>query len=280
MTQTVARPQGVYFSPLDGHPIILDDIDWDKIITEDEAPVDSWDTEQHIGLLTDPLYDSWRHSVYGDQFLVAADVGVFFDPDEPPVVPDVFLVLGVRKPPRAPGRRRHTRDKSYFMWETGKPPDVAIEIVSNHKGGEDTEKMALYARLGVLYYAIYDPELELSEQMFRLYRLENDRYIQIDSYWMPEIELGLKLWRGRHQGLLDTWLRWCDRDGNPIPTGGELARRERRRSQQERRRAEQEQQRAEQEKQRSEQERQRAERLAAQLRALGIEPDEGEGADP
>jgi hypothetical protein len=42
------------------------------------------------------------------------------------------------------------------------------------------------------------------------------------------------------------WLRWCDQEGNVIPTGAELA----------------------------EAERARAERLAARLRALGIDPDE------
>ena len=47
-------------------------------------------------------------------------------------------------------------------------------------------------------------------------------------------------------------VRWCDRQGVLILTGEE---------------------RAEQERQRAEQEHQRAERLAAQLRALGIEPN-------
>ena len=55
------------------------------------------------------------------------------------------------------------------------------------------------------------------------------------------------------------WLRWCDREGNVIPTGAELAEAER--------------QRAEEEQRRAEAERARAERLAARLRALGIDPD-------
>ena len=64
------------------------------------------------------------------------------------------------------------------------------------------------------------------------------------------------------------WLRWCDREGNVIPTGAELAEAERARAEAERQRAEEEQRRAEAE-------RARAERLAARLRALGIDPDEG-----
>jgi hypothetical protein len=55
-------------------------------------------------------------------------------------------------------------------------------------------------------------------------------------------------------------LRWWDKSGNLLLWGSELV--------------EQERQRAEQERQRAEQERQRAERLAAQLRALGVDIDD------
>jgi hypothetical protein len=55
-----------------------------------------------------------------------------------------------------------------------------------------------------------------------------------------------------YENKKDIWLRWCDREGNLILTGGE---------------------RAEQERHRAEQEHQRAERFAEKLRALGIDPD-------
>ena len=54
-------------------------------------------------------------------------------------------------------------------------------------------------------------------------------------------------------------MRWCDREGNLLLTGDEQA--------------EQERQRAEHERERAEQEYQRAERLAAFLRAQGINPE-------
>ncbi|MHC5832740.1 MAG: Uma2 family endonuclease, partial [Nostoc sp.] len=95
-----------------------------------------------------------------------------------------------------------------------------------------------------------------------------------------EVELGLCLWEGAYEGKRDVWLRWCDATGNMIPTGAERAEQERLRAEQEHLRAEQERLRAEQERLRAEQEReaketalQRAERLAAQLRALGVEPE-------
>ncbi|HSX80862.1 MAG TPA: hypothetical protein VLQ80_20120 [Candidatus Saccharimonadia bacterium] len=72
------------------------------------------------------------------------------------------------------------------------------------------------------------------------------------------------LWYGTYQGLERQWLRCYDASGARILTPHE----------QEQQRAEQADRRAEQERQRAEQEHQRAERLAAQLRALGINPEQ------
>ena len=81
--------------------------------------------------------------------------------------------------------------------------------------------------------------------------------------WLPEADLGIGLWHGAYQGIERQWLRFYDDRGGWIPTAEERGEQ----------RADAERQRAEQEYQRAEQERQRAERLAAQLRALGIEPE-------
>jgi len=81
--------------------------------------------------------------------------------------------------------------------------------------------------------------------------------------WLPEAELGLGLWSGAYQGIERQWLRFYDAHGVWVPTPVER----------ERQRTDQERQRAEQEHQQAEQERQRVERLAAQLKALGIEPE-------
>ena len=71
------------------------------------------------------------------------------------------------------------------------------------------------------------------------------------------VELGI--WQGYYQNLELPWLRWWDTQGNFLLTGQE--------------RAELECQRAEQAESQLEQEHRRAERLAAQLRAAGIEPE-------
>lgn len=249
-----------------GYHVAEEEIDWDAIKIEDDTPVENYDTEQHYVLLENVPYDSWSHSVYGKQFIVATDVGIFYEPKTPPIVPDIFLSLGVTKPPREL-RAQHKRYRSYFVWEVHKVPEVVIEIVSNDEGGEDTTKMVKYAELGILYYAILDPYHELSNETLRFFRLQNGKYSETKETWMPEVELGLRLWQGRFQEMENDWLRWCDRDGNLIPTGDEKA-------EQERSRAEQEYSRAEQEHSRAEQEHSRAERLAAKLLELGLSADE------
>jgi hypothetical protein len=206
----------------------------DDLVTEDDAPVDSIFTEKQQRLLTEPLYSSWAAPVEGGAFLALANVGWFYKYREPPLVPDVLLSLDA-----APaGDLRSKEGRSYFQWLIGKPPQVIIEIVSDKRGGEETLKMRTYARQGVLYYVIFDPDDLLGHGVLRAFVLARGKYEQLDAKWFPDVGLGLVLWTGTFEGQQQTWLRWCDKDGRVMPTGAE-----------------------------------RAERLAAQLRALGAEPE-------
>jgi hypothetical protein len=195
---------------------------------------------------------------------------VFYAIRQPPLVPDAFLSLDVQ----APADLWPKSHRSYFLWEYGKPPDAVIEVVSNQKGAEAERKLRVYARIGVPYYGIFDPINQLAGGVLRVYRLHEGVYRLSEEQWLPMVGLGLTLWQGVYEGLAQTWLRWCDQDGNVIPTGAERAAAAVQQVEQERQRAEQERQRAEQEHQRAEQEHQRAERLTAQLRSLGIDPQE------
>jgi len=235
----------------------------EQIVTEDDTPVDNIFSEKQQRLLTEPLYTSWASSGQQRAFLAAANVGVFYAVSQPPLVPDMFLSLDAA-PAQEIWEKRH---RSYFIWEFGKPPEVAIEIVSNIKGREAGRKRHLYGQIGVWYYIIFDPTQQLRGDTLAIYELQKGTYVPRSDRWFAEIGLGLTLWRGAYEGLAQDWLRWCDQDGIVIPTGAE-------RAEQERARAEQATQQAEQERARAEQERARAERLAAQLRALGIEPQE------
>ena len=218
----------------------------DHIVTEDETPVDNMYSEKQQRLLTEPLYSSWDA---GRPFLATANVGLFYAVRQPPLVPDVLLSLDVVVPEELMAKEH----RSYFVWEYGKAPEAVVEIVSNTEGGETTDKMHKYAQIGILYYAIYDPEGEVQAEPLRVFVLRDKSYTPCSAEWLPILGLGLTLWQGLFEKCDTTWLRWCDRQGQVIPTGAE---------------------RADQERERAENERFRAERLAAQLRELGVVPDE------
>jgi Uma2 family endonuclease len=242
----------------------------DALVTEDDTPVDNLFSAKQQRLLVEPLYSSWAGPGDGRPFLADANVGVFYSVRQSPLVPDTFLSLDVQAPEDLWTRS----NRSYFTWEYGKPPDVVIEVVSNQKGAEAERKLRDYARIGVPYYVIFDPINQLQAGVLRVYRLHEGVYHQTTEGWLPMVGLGLMLWQGVYEGLLQTWLRWCDRDGVVIPTGAERAVHERQRSEEAEQRVATAIQQAEQERQWAEQEHQRAERLAAQLRTLGIEPQD------
>lgn len=234
-----------------------------ELITEDEGPVDNLFSETQQRLLTEPLYSSWAGPGDGRPFLAAANIGVFYLRRNPAIVPDVLLSLDVE----IPAEFWNKEHRSYYLWEFGKAPDVAIEIVSNKVGGEDGEKKDKYARMRVGYYVIFDPYGELMPETLTIYRWHDFHYEPQTSTHFPSLSIGLMLWEGEYEGKHDRWLRWVDAEGKLIPTGKELAA-------QERQRADIATQFAAQEYQRAEQERQRAERLAEMLRQFGKDPND------
>ena len=212
---------------------------------EDDTPVDNLITEKQQRLLTEPLYS--QSSVLDCPFLVAANVGVFYAVRQPPIVPDVFLSLEVE----VPENWREKKNRTYLVWEFGKPPNVTIEIVSNKEGNELGSKLRDYSRIGVAYYVVFDPLQQLGDSLLRMFELRGNRYQEMTETWLEQVGIGLTLWDGVFEGKHDRWLRWSTRDG-VVPTGAEQA---------------------EQERQRAERAEARATRLEEQLRAMGIDPD-------
>lgn len=253
--------------------------DWpcvDHLVTEDDTPVDNLFAERQQKLLTDPLYCSWDGPKGDRRFLAAANIGLFFGVNQRPLVPDALLSVDVDLPVDVFAKR----GRSYFTWEYGKAPDVAVEIVSDTRGDEMGHKMQQYARGGVPYYVIWDPAHHLGGEALRVFALQNRTYVHLAQPWLEGVGLGLTTWEGEYEGIHAVWLRWCDANGQVIPTGKERAEQERQAKDEAMRQAVQERQAKEEAVQRAEQERQareaavhRAELLAAQLRALGIDPD-------
>jgi hypothetical protein len=212
-------------------------------------------------------------------FLAAANVGLFYKLKGDPIVPNVLLSLGVQRPDDFSQRQ----NRSYFVWEFGKVPEVCIAIVSNTEGdelalskksqqkGKTTSKKEIYAQIGVRYYAVFDPlrqiqgKDEMDGALLRIWTITPDGYPELTPpegiheigqwVWLNAAGVGLMVWEGQfEEEVTRLWLRWCDsasalaelREGRVIPTGAEG----------------------------QEIERQRTERLAEGLRAMGVNPDE------
>lgn len=245
--------------------------DIQHLITEDDTPVDNLPSEKQQRLLTEPLYSAWAGPGAGRPFLAAANVGIFYLARNPAIVPDMFLSLDVEVADDW-WQKEH---RSYFLWEFGKPPELALEIVSNREGNEDGVKKRTYARMRISYYVIYDPLRQVMPNVLTVYVLRDVGYERQATAVFPLLKLGLTLWEGVFEGKHDTWLRWTDEHGAVIPTGKERADREHQRAEQTALREVQERQRAEQAEQLLAEERQRTARLAALLRRAGIDPEQG-----
>ena len=167
--------------------------------------------------------------------------------------------------------------RSYTPQLQGDIPAIVMEFISDTDGTEYSSKPTYPPGKWFFYetilkvpnYIIFEPDRGELE----VYQLDNstEKYKiqtpnQNQRYWIQEMNLYLGIWEGTRENLTSKWLRWWDEQGNLLLWSLELV-------EQKRQEIEQEKQRTEQEKQRAEQEKQRAERLAAQLRAAGIEPD-------
>jgi Uma2 family endonuclease len=151
--------------------------------------------------------------------------------------PDAMVVFGTPK-----GDRR-----SYRQWEEANiAPQVAFEVLSpGNRGGEMARKFKFYDRYGVDEYYIYDPD---SEELWGWQR-QGDSFTEIPQMngWVSP-RLGIRF------DLSSGGLEVFGADGQRFVTIPELAEL-REKERQARALAEN-----------------RAEKLAAQLRALGIEP--------
>ncbi|MEH1804582.1 Uma2 family endonuclease [Nostoc sp.] len=190
-----------------------------------------------------------------EEVFVASDLNLYYDLRHTLWYkrPDWFAAVGVSRLYEQQNLRL-----SYVIWQEGVAPFVVVELLSPGTEKEDLgqtlreinqppTKWEVYERiLRVPYYIVFDRYTD----KLQVFQLVADSYSELDlstpRVWMPGLELGLGLWQGSYQGIERLWLRWYDASGNWLPTPLEKL----------------------------EQESQRANRLAAQLRELGVNPDD------
>jgi Uma2 family endonuclease len=273
----------------------------EELPCSDDTPVDSELQELIPGLLKSILLILWAQRM---DWLFGIDMAIYFDPDLPPIVPDGFLSLGVE--------RFYDEElrPSYVLWDELVVPSIVLEVVSATYRQEYTTKLHQYAKLGVLYYVVYNSQRRRKPKL-EIYKLVNGTY-ELQSgnpLWMPEIGLGIGYERGDYSGVTRDWLYWYDENNQRYPTPPEWVKLEQQRTlleiaktrqaQAESERAQTESERAQAESRQaqvesrqaqvesrqaqaesrqaqaeSRQAQERAERLAAKLRTLGIDPDE------
>jgi Uma2 family endonuclease len=233
----------------------------EELPSSDETPVDNQLQNDIPNLLLSLLASIWANR---DDWYFGVDMAVYYNPDEPAIVPDGFLALGVKHDTGERGRL------SYVLWEENNiMPILALEVISEKYNQEYENKFADYQSLGILYYAIYNPfsgrrGRHKNRRRLEVYRLIAGKYQLLEPenrpVWLPEIGLALGYEPGEHIAWSREWLYWYDANGDRYPTAEERAIKAEAIANQERL--------AKQEAE------QKAQRLAEKLRAMGINPDE------
>ncbi|GAB4234569.1 MAG: Uma2 family endonuclease [Elainellaceae cyanobacterium] len=273
MTDARSTPGLVFYPESDGQPMTESDATRDYLI-------------YCVEVLR--LYFQSRRQVY-----VSGNLFIYYQEGNPQAVvsPDVFVIFGVNN------RQR----RSYKTWqEGGKLPAFILEVTSfSTRKQDEVEKPSLYARLGVQEYFQYDPTADYLNPQLKGRCLREGQYeplaVEYTADQTPFIHsavlgLDLQLQTPVQQGLgvapLPKELRFYDPQTGmkllsrqEVEQARDLAQQERDLAQQERDLAQQERDLAQQERNLAQQERdlaqQRAEQLAARLRELGLDPDQG-----
>jgi Uma2 family endonuclease len=194
----------------------------------DETPVDNQLQDDIPQLLKAILQRLWDDR---SDWFFAVDMGIYYHPDRPAIVPDAFLSIGVPRFKDVNGRL------SYVLWEEQNiAPIFVLEVVSQNYNGEYETKLEDYQDLGVLYYGIYNPKAGKGRKFFQRAPLEVYKQVNgIYQYqlgnpvWMPEIGLGLGCETNIHGGWEREWLYWYTQDGDRYVSDRELRQQERER---------------------------------------------------
>jgi len=213
----------------------------------DDDPVDNINQPPLAAALTESLELAGKLPPHT---LTPTNYGVCATLDGKTVVkaPDWAYIPTIRVP-------REDVKRSYTPQLQGEQPTIVMEFLSDTEGGEYSVKPTyppgkwfFYEQvLQVPNYIIFDPDTGALE----VYRLDAANRYQLQTadsngrYWLAEIDLFLGLWQGSRENRDGYWLRWWNAQGELLLWGSELVA----------------------------QERNRVERLAAQLRAAGLEPE-------
>ncbi|MEG5050682.1 MULTISPECIES: Uma2 family endonuclease [unclassified Microcoleus] len=261
-------------------------ITWEKLPDDfilDEEPVANIDQPLLAAALREILEIA---GLIVTGILVAPNMGICATVDSKLVIkaPDWFYARNVQPLENQEIRRSYTPNLE------GEIPAIVMEFLSATANDEYSRKKTyppgkwfFYEQiLRVPVYALFEPAAGVLE----VYHLDSSGKYEVQPpdafgrYWISGVGLFIGVWYGTKAERTGYWLRWWDESSEMLLWGAEMVERERQERAIAQQQAEQErqeraiaQQQAEQERERAEQERERSSILAAQLRALGIEPE-------
>ncbi len=128
---SVPTDRAIFYPDADGKPMAVSDL--------------------HRRILTRTLQTLDAHFEEQPEVYVSGDILMYYVEGDPrkSVSPDVLVAFGLGKKDR----------QTYLVWVEGKSPDFAMEFSSKSTYNKDlTDKMALYASLGIQDYFLYDAE--------------------------------------------------------------------------------------------------------------------------
>ena len=166
--KTRTAPKPVVYPESDGKPMAESDIHRDEMVRIIQTLQDAFE----------------RPDIY-----VSGNLLLYYEEGNPRAVvaPDVFVVKGVAR------RQRPL----YKLWEEGVGPVVVLEVTSRSTRREDlSRKRALYARLSVREYFLYDPLGEYLRPALQGFRLVAGEYVPMETDAEGALlsdELGMRL---------------------------------------------------------------------------------------
>lgn len=218
-------------------------ITWEKLPDDfvlDNEPVDNINQPSLAAALTESLQINDKLPTNA---LTTTNYGICATVNQKMVVkaPDWAYIPNIRV-------TREEVKRSYTPQLQGDVPAIVMEFLSDTEGSEYSNKPTyppgkwfFYERvLQVPNYVIFEPDAGDLE----IYQLDDSGRYQLQDpdannrYWIAQIGLFLGIWQGTRENRTGYWLRWWDDSGQLLLWGME-----------------------------------KAERLAAQLRAAGIEPE-------
>ncbi|MEA5595262.1 Uma2 family endonuclease [Rivularia sp. UHCC 0363] len=233
------------------------EIAWDKLPDDfvlDDEPVDNINQPLLAAALTESLEIAGK---LPENALTTTNYGICAKLNNKFVVkaPDWAYVPSIKS--------REEVKRSYTPRLQGDIPVIVMEFLSDTEGGEYSSKPTyppgkwfFYEQiLQVPNYAIFEPDNGILE----VYQLDDSGQYKLQTadannrHWIAQMQLFIGVWEGIRENRTGYWLRWWNENDELLLWGSELAIKER---------------------QRAEAQSQRAERLAQQLRAAGIEPEE------